>query len=312
MLIRFANLYLSSFKMSSFTVTSAGRTSIGSFRNSENQDAFLVADRVFCVADGHGGCGKAIAESVCSTVAAQADKLGFAELFAIADRASDLLISAMSTYVNGGGSTATVLKIDDDGTCRVAHVGDSEVRVFDSDEGEGITLTLDHSALSLAEFHRVRTSHGEANFLFQDGPYTNRHVFVQADDEWKLNPLGGFSYCNVRSDWSAYVVSRGMRKLAMTRAIGDFDMRDSGVISTPDVVVAAPHAAGIRAIVLATDGLWDAMHYSEVRAIVRNPEYIGKADVAADRLMDACLVKGARLFGTSLDNIALIVVYITV
>jgi hypothetical protein len=45
---------------------------------------------------------------------------------------------------------------------------------------------------------------------------------------------------------------------------------------------------------------------------VRNPEYIGNAEVAADRLMDACLVKGARLFGTSLDNIALIVVYITV
>jgi serine/threonine protein phosphatase PrpC len=299
-------------EMSSFTISSAGRTSIGGFSQRENQDAFLVSDRLYCVADGHGGCGKAIAESVCATVAAQADKLGFIELFAAADTAADALIRATSSYRDGGGTTATVLKIDADGSCRVAHVGDSEVRVFDTDEGDGVALTQDHSALSLAEFQRIRARHGEANFLFQNGPYTQRPVFVQTEGEWKLNPLGGFSYCNIRSDWSAYVVSREMRKLAMTRAIGDFDMRESGVISTPDVVMAAPHTAGIRAIVLASDGLWDAMHYSEVCTIVRNPEYIGNAEVAAERLLAACLVKGSRLFGGSQDNVAVIVIYITV
>ena len=304
--------FFPSFKMSSFTVTSAGRTSIGSYTNRENQDAFLVSDRVFCVADGHGGRGKAVAEMICATVAAKSETLGFAELFAAADAAADTLIRMTTTYIDGGGSTASVLKIDADGTCRVAHVGDSEVRVFDSDEGDGVTLTLDHSVLSLAEFQRVRATHGEAKFLFQNGPYTTRPVFVETEGEWRLNPLGGFSYCNVRSDWSAYVVSGDRSKLAMTRAIGDFHMREAGVISTPDVVVVAPRAAGIRAIVLASDGLWDVMHYSEVCAIVRNPDCIGDAEAAADRLMDACLVKGFRLFGTSLDNIALIVIYITV
>jgi len=306
----FFRIFLSN--MSSYTISSAGRTSIGGYSQRENQDAFLVSDRLFCVADGHAGCGKAVAEIMCATVAAKADTLGFVELFAAADTAAEAHISATSTYRDGGGTTASVLKIDADGTCRVAHVGDSEVRIFDEDTGDGTTLTLDHSVLSLAEFHRVRATHGRANFLFQNGPYTERPVFVETEGEWKLNPLGGYSYCNVRSDWSAYIVSRDLRKLAMTRAIGDFDMRDSGVISTPDVVVAAPHAAGIRAIVLATDGLWDAMHYSEVCALVRNPEYIGNAEVAAERLLAACLVKGSRLFGGSQDNVAVIVIYITV
>lgn len=297
-------------EMSSFTISSAGRTSIGAQR--ENQDAFLVYDRIFCVADGHGGCGKAVAETMCATVAAKADTLGFIELFAAADTAADALIRATSSYRDGGGTTASVLKIEADGTCRVAHVGDSEVRVFDTDEGDGVALTLDHSVLSLAEFQRVRATHGEAKFLFQNGPYTQRPVFVEIEGEWKLNPLGGFSYCNIRSDWSAYIVNRDLRRLAMTRAIGDFDMREAGVISTPDVVVAAPHTVGIRAIVLASDGLWDAMHYSEVCMIVRNPEYIGNAELAAERLLDACLIKGNRLFGSSQDNVAVIVIYITV
>lgn len=297
--------------MSSFTVTSSSRTSIGSLRNVENQDASFTSDRIFAVADGHGGRGKAVAETVCATVAAHGIALGFNELFAAADSAVEALILASATYTTGGGTTASVLKIDADGTCRVAHVGDSEVRVFDEDEGDGVALTQDHSTLSLAEFQRVRASHGTANFLFQNGPYTQRPVFTETDGIWALNPLGGFSYCNVRSEWSAYLVSADKSKLAMTRAIGDFHMRDAGVISTPEVVTVAPHTAGIRAIVMASDGLWDVMHYSEVCAIVRHPECIGNAMVAAERLMDVTLVRGARLFGAGLDNITVIVIYVS-
>lgn len=297
--------------MSSFSVTSAGRTSIGGFRNTENQDAHLISDRIFCVADGHGGRGKAVAEVVCAAVAAYADAPGFSELFAAVDSAVETIIDTSAPFKNGGGTTASVLKIDADGTCRVAHVGDSEVRVFDRDDTDGEALTLDHSVTNLAEFHRVRSSHGEANFLFQNGPYTHRPVFVQTEGEWSMNPLGGFSYCNVRSEWSAYVVSADKSKLAMTRAIGDLHMRSAGVISAPDVVTVAPHDAGIRAIVMASDGLWDAMQYSDVRAIVRDPECLGNAEVAADRLLDAALVNGGRLFGAAMDNITVIVIYVT-
>lgn len=296
--------------MSSFTVTSASRTSIGSLRNVENQDASFTSDRIFAVADGHGGRGKAIAETVCATVAAHGSTLGFNELFAAADSAVEALILASATYTTGGGTTASVLKIDADGTCRVGHVGDSEVRAFDEDTGDGVALTQDHSTLSLAEFHRIRASHGAVKFLFQNGPYTQRPVFTETDGRWALHPLGGFSYCNVRSEWSAYLVSADNSKLAMTRAIGDFHMRDAGVISTPEVVVAEPHAASIRAIVMASDGVWDVMHYSEVCALVRHPECLGNAEVAAERLMDAAHVKGTRLFGSSMDNITIIVIYV--
>lgn len=50
-----------------------------------------------------------------------------------------------------------------------------------------------------------------------------------------------------------------MQMLAVTRTLGDKDMRESGCISEPDVTTLQLGRRDM-AIVLATDGLWDAGH----------------------------------------------------
>jgi serine/threonine protein phosphatase PrpC len=67
----------------------------------------------------------------------------------------------------------------------------------------------------------------------------------------------------------------------------------------------------VRAIVVASDGLWDALLPEEVRAIVRNPEFMATqdAEAATAALMAVALKKGIELFGTDHDNVTAVVVY---
>jgi serine/threonine protein phosphatase PrpC len=290
-------------------VTAAGATHIGGSRNKENQDAFCINGRTVAVLDGHGPEGKAAAEKAKATFESQTTTETTA-LFAQAD-AEVLKVAGASS-----GATATLLQISEDGTCTVSHVGDSEAWAFDSDEGPGVHLGADHSAGSLEEWMRIRaTATAETHFRFAPLPGgTGNPVFIAAaDGKFVPNPAGGHFYCNVRHDWASYVCSRRGENLGITRALGDLNMKPHGVSALPSVVTKeAPAPGTVRTVVVASDGLWDAMLPDEVRAIVRRPEFLTTqdADAAVAALMAAALTKGNELFGTDHDNVTAVVVYI--
>lgn len=74
------------------------------------------------------------------------------------------------------------------------------------------------------------------------------------------------------------------RILAVTRAIGDGDFRESGVIPKPHIVhVATPPAGSI--LVLATDGLWDVVSSEGVRQALNSVESVS-AQVLANLLLE--------------------------
>ena len=291
----------------------AAATNIGGSRNKENQDAFFIKGHTVGVFDGHGTGGKVAAEKArdvfVAAVAAVA-AVEVADVFAVADAAVSAAVS------NHSGTTATLLQVAADGACTVSHVGDSEAFVFDSDEGTGALLGADHSPCSLEEWTRVRARHPRTVFRFAPpSGGLGVPVFVPvADGTFIQNPTGGYSFCNVRRDWAAYVCNDSGDKLGVTRALGDGNMKPSGVICSPSIVTKeAPAPGTVRAVVIASDGLWDAMLPEEVRAIVRKPEFLATqdADAAIAALMAAALAKGAELFGTDYDNVTAVVVYVT-
>lgn len=291
-------------------MTSAGATNIGGSRNKENQDAFFIKGRTVGVFDGHGVHGLAAAVAARAVFdSAGADAGAEAEaLFATAD-AAVLKVAGFAS-----GTTATLLQVAEDGGCTVTHVGDAEAFVFDSDTGPGVPLTVDHSACSLEEWTRVRaTATAETHFRFSPlGPGPGNPVFIAgADGTFVSNPAGGHSYCNVRRDWASYVCGRHGEKLGITRALGDLNMKPHGVTAVPSVVT-APTVGTIRAIVVASDGLWDVMLPEEVRALVRRPEFLASqdADAATAALMATALRHGIELFGTDHDNVTVVVVYV--
>jgi serine/threonine protein phosphatase PrpC len=290
-------------------MTSAGATNIGGSRNKENQDAFFIKGRTVGVFDGHGVHGLAAAVAARTTFESTSDTEAEA-VFAAAD-AAVLKVTGYSS-----GTTATLLQVAEDGACTVAHVGDAEAWIFDADEVIGVNLGRDHSACSLEEWTRVKaTATAETHFRFAPlGSGLGNPVFIAGTDgTFAPNPAGGHSYCNVRHDWASYVCGHRGEKLGITRALGDLNMKPHGVSAVPSVVTAAPPKAGTtRAIVVASDGLWDALLPEEVQALVRRPEFLDTQDAAAatTALMASALKKGIELFGTDHDNVTAVVVYV--
>jgi serine/threonine protein phosphatase PrpC len=279
--------------------------------STENQDRSFVSEETgtLGVFDGHGVTGSLAAETVCALFAgAEAEP---SALFAEAE-------AALPTASTDGGTTASLLRINKaTGDILFAHVGDSEGRIFTDIGTEGIGLCADHTALSVSEFERMNRTHGTppSGFRFSGGSY--RHVFAPTGEGgYRVTPLGGFTYCDVRNSWSAYVHSRAGRRLAVTRAIGDYDMKSTGVISEPSVTTVSASAsdkAKIRAIVVATDGFWDGMQYTDVSNIVCRPDLLlsQNADAAVAELMEVGKRTNIALFGAETDNITVAVAYVS-
>jgi len=277
-----------------------GLSNIGG--NHENQDIFFIGDGLYGVVDGHGRGGKQIAADAAAVLAAGGD-------FAAAD-------AAVCSSGLHGGATASVLSVSEAGIT-VSHVGDSDVRYYDVGlDINGVSLTADHSATSLDEFLRIQKCPTPAEFIYPH-QFMTRPIFVKdANDTWILNPLGAFMRSTVRGDFSSYLESTGpfgRNRLAMSRALGDTHMKPYGVIAEPTVTTVDTLCppAGIRAIVMASDGMWDTIQYAEVGEIVTRPDLVGNAEAAANALMELSMALTIKHFKSLGDNITIVVIYIT-
>lgn len=225
-----------------------------------------------------------------------------------------------------GGTTASVLRLDHEtGAMEFAHVGDSDVRVFDEpkadEDADGLSLTEDHSPTNMSEWNRIHAAYPSTRFIFDDrGVYPRRPVFTPSTttpNGWTLNPVGGYTYADVHGSWGAYVQTPdGSASLAMTRALGDFDLKVCGVSDVPHITVAdGPAPGSTRAIVVASDGLWDATQFADVQAIVRRPDLLSacNAEAAAAEVLALGIRSSMEKFGGNAchDNIVVSVVYVT-
>jgi serine/threonine protein phosphatase PrpC len=190
----------------------------------------------------------------------------------------------------------------------------------------GVSLTpADHSPTSIDEYRAVMSRY-EARatvapgvrlhapeFIFES-PYNPRlrpPVFVKSTEtnDLILNPSGGLSYATVRGDWGAYVAAGG-ECLAMTRAIGDFNLKRYGLTHEPSVHDVEPPPANTRRVIIAaSDGLWDVCQYAEVGEVVRAHLSAGPKAVA-DALVALAIVLSIKRFGDPNDNISVAVTFI--
>jgi len=289
-------------------ISAFGITHIGGSKNTENQDTFFVGDGLFGVFDGHGPQGLAAATAARDALSAPG------ATFAEADAA---VCAALPVTYDGqcNGTTASVLRVDKStGALEVQHVGDSDVRYFDC-QGEGVSLSADHGVLSKDEFMRIHALPTPAAFLYAVSGRSGgapRPVFIPDEvGGWVQNPTGNY-YCTVRNEWAAYLQIPCKTQLAMTRALGDVIMKPYGVIATPSVLTAPPLTEGVtRAIVMASDGVWDTSQYAEISAIVCRPDLIGNAEAAAAAILTETLAKQTALLGAYGDNATVIVAYVS-
>lgn len=225
-----------------------------------------------------------------------------------------------------GGTTATILRIDHTtGAITCASVGDSEARVFDAD-AEGTGLCGDHSTTNPAEYARVLA------FCVENGRRLPRFSYDTQNDTlsrerrcpfvadatapsgWAPNPAGGFFCCDIRGNYGAYFHTPTENEaLAMTRALGDFNMERYGASHEPHVVTESPPVtAKTRAVVWASDGLWDLVPPRDVGALVHRADLVGNPAAASAALLELAKERTRAAFGGALgDNITVGVTYMT-
>ncbi|KAG2628158.1 probable protein phosphatase 2C 48 isoform X2 [Panicum virgatum] len=260
-----------------------------------NQDCSIVwegfgcqEDTIFCgIFDGHGPWGHYVAKAVrdalppsllchwqeALTLASLIDgekKLGdcrfdlWKQSYVAACAAVDdeLRRSRRLDAVYSGSTALSVVKQGD--LLVVANVGDSRavLGTFTSDGGAlaAVQLTVDFKPNLPQEKERIRRCNGQ--------------VYCLADEP------------GVYRVWQP---SRDSPGLAMSRAFGDYSVKDYGVISAPEVT---QRKIGSRDqfVILATDGVWDVLSNEEAVQIVAATPDRGKA---AKRLVE-CAVRAWR------------------
>jgi serine/threonine protein phosphatase PrpC len=79
----------------------------------------------------------------------------------------------------------------------------------------------------------------------------------------------------------------------MTRSIGDLVAGSVGVTSEPEIQVFNCLTTFDRAIIIASDGLWDRLSNSEITRIAMAPQYLNKndADGAINVLMNEAVLR---------------------
>ena len=120
------------------------------------------------------------------------------------------------------------------------------------------------------------------------------HKPVLPDEKARIVSSGGFVY-----------MERANGALAVSRAMGDQDLKSFGVIAAPDV--ASVDTRGSVAMIMATDGLWDVVSNEEAGGLVAHVAHAMMLlptwpQIAADSLLNLALGRGSR------DNVSVIVI----
>ncbi|XP_070683660.1 protein phosphatase Mn(2+)-dependent 1K [Pempheris klunzingeri] len=239
----------------------------------ENEDRFQVSQMTdnilyFAVFDGHGGpeaadfCEKYMEKFIKDLVADESDlELVLTKAFLEVDKA---LAKHFHFIPNApgmnAGATSTVALLRDGIELVVASVGDS--RAMLCRKGKALKLTVDHTPERKDEKERIKKS-------------------------------GGFI------TWNSLGQPNVNGRLAMTRSIGDFDLKNMGVIAEPETKRISLHHAHDSFLALTTDGVNFIMNSQEICNVINQCH---DPKEAAQRISDQALQYGSE------DNSTIIVV----
>lgn len=160
------------------------------------------------------------------------------------------------------GSTALCMILCNN-NLTIANIGDS--RAILCRDGKPYALTSDQVADRVDERARIQAS---------------GHTLKQHEGEWRVGSVG----------------------LAVTRSIGDIDMKQQGVIAEPEMSDTQICPQSDSFAVIATDGVWDTLTGADVIQIVQ--QTVKQPAMCAQRIVTEALTRGSD------DNASAIVVFL--
>lgn len=145
----------------------------------------------------------------------------------------------------------------------VANVGDS--RAILCRDGKSFPLSIDHTANIESERERIASQGG--------------HVSLH-DGNWRVGDIG----------------------LAITRSIGDFDLKTSGISNIPDIKSIDIDPRRDSYLVIATDGVWDSISGDEIVSMISDT--VKQPAMCAQRVVVEAIARGSG------DNCTCIVIFL--
>ena len=293
----------------------------GSFWKSENQDSFFVVpihdanddaaknpQYALGVFDGHGQNGGVASRVVSRAFAKKIEsfvKLDGGRLLS-ERRLNERLVEILFEHTDGvvarypadfekSGTTAVVCVVSSD-LVTGGWLGDSRAVVGMRDRHAPHLTTV----IPLTEDHKpdpIRNPK-EAQRVVEDGGRIDRLTIDQQG-----RPVGPYR---------VFLQDRWVPGLAVSRAFGDYIVRDSGVISRPDInslpLGGDTAGAGKRVVILGTDGLWEWISNEDAMRVAWS---MPSAREAANALAEAA-IKNWALYsrGKVCDDVTVAVVFV--
>jgi serine/threonine protein phosphatase PrpC len=227
----------------------------------ENQDALFITDKtdatstlkVFAVFDGHGDSGTRTSHDLSeffqsyytTDTVVHSTEESLINSIRTSIKKATIYIKSKPYNTDYSGSTlnmVTLYSTVKDPIIKIitTNIGDSRCIAISYTNNNVIQLTKDHKPDDTAERERIESKGGEvarvnwANF----GPFR------------------------------VWFKGKNYPGLAMSRSIGDNIAKSIGVINEPDITIYNANALNVKAIVIATDGVWEFMNNNRIRDIV--------------------------------------------
>jgi serine/threonine protein phosphatase PrpC len=267
-----------------------------------NTDKFTA----YVILDGHGMYGRIFVDKAMDILKPKIEKFDEEHYEAsLTQIFHETNLEMTDPYYILTGSTLTVVIITAT-HIYTANVGDSDAYLFTKDKTME-KLTTDHSGLSFDEMMRLKEKYPTTSIMY-DSKHPGKSTPVWSESN-ELNPHDiRFQYAKNRSyEPAIYIIHNGRytrsgffdgHKLAMTRSIGDYYLKEAGIIATPSISIREKPTAGEKLLV-ASDGFWDAWTKPElIEQLTSDPVNIFSKSVELNRLY----------FGSSIDDNSLIIV----
>ncbi len=256
--------------------------------------------QIVSVLDGHGTFGKEFALKVKEKFIDKLSKTDFSK--PIEQNLTKIFEETNSELYDikyrASGCAATLVLISKTKII-VAHVGDSDAYLFD-DEYKLVKLTQEHSLTTKSEIERILAFSKEKGievsitFATRD-PYGYGKVPLW-DSNLNLKPMNtNFHFCRNRmGEIASYIEIIGTElspMLNMTRSIGDYTLKNAGIVATPNILTFERPASGSKLLV-GSDGFWDIWTISELQSELSDKGKAKKIHETSVRQTDFYFGKG--------------------
>jgi len=199
--------------------------------------------------------------------------------------------------VNGGAMLTLIILIQ--GVLYVSNVGDCKAILCYNDRVR--VLTHNHSPDNPSEYIRINNNQGatsaseyikiknnksatsELLFVYDEISKSNKYecesIYEIKEDDGvpQIRENVKYYYKSVSKDRATYVTTPKhhpyMDMLASTRAIGNFNLNEFGVVWKPEITILDLRSEtdrGTRCLVVASDGIWDNIVDDSMRKIIMN------------------------------------------